>query len=1061
MKNLQTKRRWWLIAAFLAVLLVTGCTGGQDGAPGVAGIAGPQGPAGTTGDPGATGPAGPDSAIKTAFALVQGNVVGDVNAGLTAPPPAGAAPVPVPLTGPTSVVLLDEGGNVAASTTVTPTNGNFAMIAPKGHSYMMALREGGPSGRTLAPLIMDKVTGRVAFDLPAGSADVNLGAITMDTQTGKAWCGTDPPLAATTAAFPLDQIAWYGDSNIPSGGSPTPLFGAQPFTQQMIRFEEFGTDPMPAAAQPGFTPLPQPQNAQSGPVGTALDTFLAQAGVSPYPTETSNVTDTNPWNGAIETYLGHALASVEGGAPGPAEGRPTSNRDTNQFWAHQYWNDLFPQKYFKTTVSGARVNNGFRDARQRHGYAAGEFGPGGLYHTVYTSSVPGAPTLVGSTAGLPIALHPLMPVQDPNSVWTFDGNLPPRLLQGRYGEPILMRNYNTLPIDETANHPAVLDNTMESNGFGRHTISTHDHNGHNAGEADGGPFAFFYPGQFYDYHWPLQLAGFSNNNNAAGAINYGATEPKAAIPCAPGETFKVLVSGVPTDKTCDASGRVNIPGDWRETMSTHWFHDHMFDHTSENVYKGNATMYDYFSALDRGNEAVNDGVNLRLPSGTALSWGNRDYDVHLLVADKATDKNGQLWFSTVEREGFLGDLMTVNWLYNPWFDVRARRYRFRFLNGSVARVWKIGLVQEKNIAFGQPGAGELAGPAGSGKSYNRVPFHMIGNDGNIMGHAIPFDGVRDLMHDGKPDVWKGQLPAEVVAERYDIIVDFAKHGIQPGDKLYFVNVMEHGDGRGSKRTVPMADILSGTYHPVVKDGRWINGDPGVGKFLELRVKAYAGTDISLDPVNYEPGKLAMIPIPLDRAAKCTTLPNGSCAPNGNLLTVRHRTLEFVRSQGGHNTPWQIKVDGGDANPAEEHRISALLNGDPDVWSIGGGRGWTHPVHVHFEEGMILSRGGKLPPDWEVWARKDMYRIGPEDESREIEMVYRARDIMGNYPLHCHNTTHEDYAMLMRYDLQPLGFLLQDVPLPTYDGVFFEPSFALPTAETGDGIGPEKDVPTTP
>jgi FtsP/CotA-like multicopper oxidase with cupredoxin domain len=475
------------------------------------------------------------------------------------------------------------------------------------------------------------------------------------------------------------------------------------------------------------------------------------------------------------------------------------------------------------------------------------------------------------------------------------------------------------------------------------------------------------------------------------------------------------------------------------------------------VYKGNATMMDYFSALDRGNEAVDDGVNLRLPSGTALPWGNRDYDVHLLVADKATDQNGQLWFNTQERDGFLGDVMTVNWLYKPYFDVRARRYRFRFLNGGVARVLKIGLVQEVPLAFGQPGAGELPGPAGSNVSYNRVPFHMIGNDGNIMGHAIPFDGVRDLMHDGNPDAWKGQLPAEVVAERYDIIVDFAKHGIKPGDKLYFVNAMEHQTGRGSKRTVPLAEIVSGQYNPVLQDGRWVNGDPCVGTFLELRVKPYTGTDVSLDPVAYEPGKKTMIPIPLDRVAQCTTLPDGSCAPNGDLLTARHRTIEFVR-QGGHEKPWQVKNDGGEANPADPHRISAILNGDVDVWTIGGGRGWTHPVHIHFEEGMILSRGGKLPPDWEVWARKDMYRIGPEDESREIEAVYRARDGLGDYPLHCHNTTHEDYAMLMRFDLQSHGFILQDVPMPTFDGVYFEPSFPLPTAETGDGIGPEKDVP---
>ena len=55
-------------------------------------------------------------------------------------------------------------------------------------------------------------------------------------------------------------------------------------------------------------------------------------------------------------------------------------------------------------------------------------------------------------------------------------------------------------------------------------------------------------------------------------------------------------------------------------------------------------------------------------------------------------------------------------------------------------------------------------------------------------------------------------------------------------------------------------------------------------------------------------------------------------------------------------------------------------------------------------------------DWELYARNDMYRIGPEDESREIEAVYRARDLLGDYPLHCHNTVHEDHGMMILFNV---------------------------------------------
>ena len=56
-------------------------------------------------------------------------------------------------------------------------------------------------------------------------------------------------------------------------------------------------------------------------------------------------------------------------------------------------------------------------------------------------------------------------------------------------------------------------------------------------------------------------------------------------------------------------------------MSTHWFHDHMLDFTAQNVYKGNAAMMNYYSAVDRGNEAINDGVNLRLPQRNGVGTG--------------------------------------------------------------------------------------------------------------------------------------------------------------------------------------------------------------------------------------------------------------------------------------------------------------------------------------------------------------------------------------------------------------------------------------------------------
>jgi hypothetical protein len=97
-----------------------------------------------------------------------------------------------------------------------------------------------------------------------------------------------------------------------------------------------------------------------------------------------------------------------------------------------------------------------------------------------------------------------MPVQSHESVWTFDGTLPPKLLMARYGQPILMRHYNGLPIDParpTAGSgctPSARTNT---------TATTRR-------KATASPTRSSFPGQFYDYRWPIQLAGYDSINTS-------------------------------------------------------------------------------------------------------------------------------------------------------------------------------------------------------------------------------------------------------------------------------------------------------------------------------------------------------------------------------------------------------------------------------------------------------------------------------------------------------------------------------------------------------------------
>src|ERR1044072_8398849 len=422
----------------------------------------------------------------------------------------------------------------------------------------------------------------------------------------------------------------------------------------------------------------------------------------------------------------------------------------------------------------------------------------------------------------------------------------------------MFRHYNKLPFD-----------VRQNGGFGRHTISTHEHNGHHGAENDGFTGAFFFPCHFDDYHWPIVLAGFKRTviNGKVGGINTEATDPKPATRDAHG-------------------GKINIPGDWRETMSTHWFHDHMFSFTSQNVYKGNAAMFNIYSALDRGNEAINDGVNLRLPSGTLKSFGNLEYDVNLMLAEKAWDAQGQLAMDIFDFDGFLGDRMTVNVTYKPYFEVEARKYRFRILNASVSRFFKLALSDGSTMI-------------------------QIANDGNLLPAPVPLT----------------QLDEQGIAERYYIVIDFSRYPPGPNTKVWMVNLAEHQDGKRVADDLTLAEALSGN-----------SADPCVGRFPEFRLARTPATpDVSQVPAVMIPNPdLSKIPV-----ARTRTFEFGRGAEQNTFDPVSSFFGPWgVKTDNGD----MLAADFGRISAAPRfgtREIWTLRN---------GGGGWEHTNHIHLQEG---------------------------------------------------------------------------------------------------------------
>ena len=106
-----------------------------------------------------------------------------------------------------------------------------------------------------------------------------------------------------------------------------------------------------------------------------------------------------------------------GGGWGPCEGRPPG-----PVWAHQHFDKFPPSIWVEATQAPAKTNITY-DPR--------------VLSTLNSGIDPSAP--------IPVQFHPSMPIQLPTSVWTFNGTIPPKLVQGRYGEPLLFRFQITEP----------------------------------------------------------------------------------------------------------------------------------------------------------------------------------------------------------------------------------------------------------------------------------------------------------------------------------------------------------------------------------------------------------------------------------------------------------------------------------------------------------------------------------------------------------------------------------------------------------------------------------------
>jgi FtsP/CotA-like multicopper oxidase with cupredoxin domain len=552
-----------------------------------------------------------------------------------------------------------------------------------------------------------------------------------------------------------------------------------------------------------------------------------------------------------------------------------------------------------------------------------------------------------------------------STIYGFNGTFPGPMINAEYGKPALVRFTNRL--DE---NPQNLDR----GDFGAPDWSflTHLHNGHTAPESDGNPHYSMNFGPRHEGYLPKMWVDNLYLNWPAGGLD-------------------------------------------AEKQSFFWFHDHRMDHTGSNVYKGMVGLYPIYdpkNGLDMGDERQ----GLRLPGVRTNNLdGSFDvkYDIPLAFYDSRLDDGvtthedihdglgefplagnprkhpewwGKSFYKHFPNHGFVGDIMTVNGTAFPVLNVDRRKYRFRFLDASIARCYEFKLMSstqgpKTSVSLGY-GGDELQGQYRIPDGQQSMKFVQIANDGGLLPHAL----VRDSF-----ELWP--------AKRREFIVDFTKYQdgtpTTKGDVIFLTNIMKMGNGR--KMDTSTRTSLDPNYKvPILK---FVIGDNA--------------PDASLIPA---PTKL-LRPLP--------NLP-----ANWQTMLDNRMIFEVQRGSAGGEMEWLVNgkvfepevVATSMKNTAGNTPLAQQKKNSFNLWEIrNGGGGWVHPFHLHMEEHRVVMRngadvtGGVSATHPDDTGREDLINLDPSEST----VIYRGfRDFVGPYVAHCHNLAHEDHAMMFGWEIIP-------------------------------------------
>ncbi|MFM7039082.1 MAG: multicopper oxidase family protein [Planctomycetaceae bacterium] len=527
-------------------------------------------------------------------------------------------------------------------------------------------------------------------------------------------------------------------------------------------------------------------------------------------------------------------------------------------------------------------------------------------------------------------------------VWGYNRQLPGPTFVEDVNRPIVVRYINELPAE----------------------ISIHLHGGHTPAHSDGHPAFLVCAGRHEDGSLRLAYRDYFYTN------------------------------GVPKKPDTDPLAPAGF--DYSESQSTMWYHDHANDITAHNALMGLAGCYMVSDPWEKFLVAQHV-----LPAPDFYNSEN-SHDIPLVLGDRCLCRPtseapdvARIHFDPFDHNGYLGNIPVVNGMAWPRLEVKAHKYRFRLLNGSLARVflltlWDAGdlsqLTEEQLegvlVSKDEDGTQYAKGGISSGMTCEGVSGGRSIDEPGVSGDpraSRPHPWVRigkDSWLQGEP-VWDDRILL-AMANRADVIVDFnALLGDRPRATFFLVNLCDqrngrgpgHGDNglaaadgaglpRGGRLSVPSLDD---------RERQRLAGDSGGGaKFEMLKIlRIDVIRDETPDPcINFQPDLSPLTQLLRTHADHINSTPLlTDAAPRnaaGELLpklrahdniigrltwqdikNLPTRRFDFERGRGA----WRVSQRFFD----EERADATPVLGGLEVWHlVNRSGGWWHPIHIHLE-----------------------------------------------------------------------------------------------------------------